>query len=131
MHLIPCPTFWGKPSLLLAVVVHSAGISDREGSILVFDAIKKLFSSLKLVWADSGYTGDILVMIKSLYGRTIDVVKRTDTKFKTLPRRWVVERTFGWISNYRRLSKDYEGDPRSSEAMVYIAMIHLVARRPA
>ena len=116
---------------LLVVVVHSAGISDREGSILVFDAIKNLFSNLTLVWSDGGYTGDILIIIKSLYQRAMEVVKRTDTKFKILPRRWVVERTFGWINNYRRLSKDYERDPRSSEAMVYVAMIHLALRRLA
>ena len=117
--------------LLLAVVVHSAGTPDREASILVFDAIKNLFCKLTLVWADGGYTGDILIMIKSLYQRTVEVVKRTDTKFKILPKRWVVERTFGWTNNYRRLSKDYERDPRSSEGMVYVAMIHLMIGRLA
>jgi putative transposase len=63
----------------------------------------------------------------------LDIIKRSDSQrgFVVLPRRWVVERTFGWLGRYRRLSKDYEELPRTSEAMVYGAMIHLMIRRLA
>jgi putative transposase len=63
----------------------------------------------------------------------LEIVKRSaDIKgFQVLPRRWVVERTFGWLGRYRRLSKDYEGLPETSEALIYAAMIHLMVRRLA
>ena len=66
-----------------------------------------------------------------LYGWVLEVVRRLKgaVGFQKLPKRWIVERTFGWFVGYRRLSKDYERDPRVSETMVYVAMIHLMLRR--
>ena len=115
--------------LLLTVVVHSAGIQDREGSILVFEKIKNSLSRLKLIWADAGYRGDIIAMVKGLYNRVLEVVTRNGKGFKVVRKRWIVERTFGWLLNYRRHSRDYEYLPETSEAMVYIAMVHLMLRR--
>ena len=116
---------------LLTVVVHAADIQDRDGGILVLEKIMVAFSKLKLIWVDGGYRGEFIALAKILFNRTIKVILRTDNKkgFKVLPKRWIVERTFFWISNYRRNSKDYERLPESSEAIVYISMIHLMIRR--
>lgn len=119
--------------LLMAVVVHSAGIKDNEGCILVLDKIKGIFSRLKLIWADGGYRGELIEIAKYYFARKIDVILRNDggkgKGFKVVRKRWIVERTFGWLFNYRRHSKDYERLPETSEAMIYISMIHLMLRR--
>ena len=117
--------------LILAVVVHPANIQDRDGAKLVFEKVRGKFRRLSLVWADGGYAGQLIQWLADFCHWTLQIVKRCDkaTGFHVLPRRWVVERTFGWIGRCRRLSKDYEADPRSSEAMVYIAMIQLMLRR--
>jgi len=84
-----------------------------------------------LIWADGGYAG-ALVQWAAKFGRwVLDIVKRTGDQigFVVLPRRWVVERTFAWFGKYRRLSKDYETLPESSETMIYIAMINLMIHR--
>ena len=67
----------------------------------------------------------------SVCGASVQVVKRIEDRFEVLPRRWVVERTFGWLGRYRRLSKDYELLPEVSESMVYAAMVRLMLRRLA
>ena len=117
--------------LILAVVVHPANIQDRDGAKLVFEKVRGKFRRLSLVWADGDYAGQLIQWLADFCHWTLPIVKRCDkaTGFHVLPRRWVVERTFGWIGRCRRLSKDYEADPRSSEAMVYIAMIQLMLRR--
>jgi putative transposase len=120
--------------LLLTVVVHSAAIQDRDGAKLVLEAIRGRFHRLKKIWADGGYAGALVEWVRSTFcarGLVLEIVKRTDDMegFVVLPRRWVVERTFGWLGRNRRLSKDYEEKPASSEAMVKIAMIHLMTRR--
>jgi len=116
---------------IMTVVVHAADIQDRDGGLLVLQNIISKFSNLKLIWVDGGYRGDFLSFAKTLFNRTMEVVLRTDTdpSFKVVKKRWVVERTFSWLGNYRRHSKDYERLPESSEAMVYISMIHLMVRR--
>lgn len=95
--------------------------------------MKKYLTRLKVIWADSGYAGKLIAWTKRYYGWTMTVVKRSDgvKGFHVLPKRWIVERTFGWFENYRRLSKDYEYDPKTSETMLYIAMIHIMVRRLA
>ena len=115
--------------LLLTVVVHSANIQDREGAILVFDNIKNTLSRLKLTWADGGYKGKIISILKGFYNRLLEVVTRDSKGFKIVRKRWIVERTFGWLCNYRRLSKDYERLPKTSETMIYMAMVHLMLQR--
>lgn len=123
--------------LLLLVIVHSAGIPDGNGGKLLlqklFERIKRTLDNpwcrLKLIWADGGYEV-IVEWVKQHLGWVLEVVRRPkDAKgFVLLPRRWVVERTFGWFGRYRRLSKDFEHQARSSEATVYIASIHRMLR---
>lgn len=119
--------------LLLMVVVHAASIQDRDGAKLVLDKIAKRLPRLKLIWADGGYAGQLIDWVKATCGWVLEIIKRSDDikGFKVLPRRWVVERTFGWLGRYRRLSKDYEGLPECSESMVYITMTRVMLRRLA
>lgn len=118
---------------MLAVVVHGADVQDRDGGDEVLLKIVGLFHRLKLIWADGGYAGQFVEEAKLFFGRVIEIVKRSDDVkgFKVLPKRWIVERTFSWLGRYRRLSKDYESDPRSSEAMIHLAMINLMVHRLA
>lgn len=122
--------------LVLAVVVHPANIQDRDGARLVLDMVRHTFSRLRLIWADGGYAGRLIDWVRDLRTQRKvrqEIVKRSDNVkgFVVLPRRWVVERTFGWLGRYRRLSKDYEQLTGSSEAMIHIAMIGLMAKRLA
>ena len=117
--------------LLIAVVVHTADIQDRDGGLLVFQRIKNMFTRLKLVWADGGYRGEFIASAKRIFGRRVAIILRSDAAkgFRVLPKRWIVEGTFAWISNYRRQSKDYERLPATSEALDYISMIQFMLRR--
>ena len=117
--------------ILLIVVVHTANIQDRDGAKLVLEQIKGNFSRLELIWADSGYSGQLVDWVNSVCGWILEIVKRSDNikGFQVLPHRWIVGRTFGWLGRYRRLSKDYEGLTESSQALIYAAMIHLMVRR--
>ena len=118
--------------LLLLVVVHSAGLPDGTGGKLLlqrwFDQIKgsvhNRWCRLKLIWADGAYE-DIVAFVQQQFGWTLDIVRRPKGAkgFTVLPRRWVVERTFGWFGRYRRLSRDFEHTISSSEAMTYLASI--------
>lgn len=91
------------------------------------------YRRLKLIWADGGYAGQLIGWAKSLGGWALEIVKRSDDVigFAVLPKRWIVERTFGWLGRYRRMSKDYEMLPASSEAMILIVMINLMLHRLA
>lgn len=117
--------------LLLAVVVHPANIQDRDGAKLVLAKLVGKFSRLKLIWADGGYAGKLIEWTQELGHWILEIVKRSDdvTGFQVLPKRWIVERTFAWFGRNRRLSKDYETLTDSSEAIIYLAMIHLMLRR--
>jgi putative transposase len=119
--------------LVLMVVVHTANIQDRDGARLLLAKAKGLFPRLQRIWADGGYAGKLIGWLQETCGWVLEIIKRNDTVkgFKLLPRRWVVERTFGWLGRCRRLSKDYERLPGSSEAMVYWAMTRLMVRRLA
>jgi putative transposase len=112
-------------------VVHPASLQDRDGAKLVFEKIKDNCSRLKLIWADGAYAGQLVEWVKNVCGWLLEIVKRNhDVKgFQLLPRRWVVERTFGWFGRYRRLSKDYEFQTDTSENMILIAMIQLMVHR--
>ena len=117
--------------LLLAVVVHAANIQDRDGAKLLLAKIHNLFPRLQLIWADSGYAGQLVEWVLDFGGWILDIVKKDpQTKgFHVLPKRWIVERTLAWLGRYRRLSKDYEYLCQTSEAMIQAAMIHLMLRR--
>jgi putative transposase len=120
--------------LVLCVVVHSAQLQDRDGARLLFERILTRFPRLKLIWADGGYAGPKLGdWLKQVCRWVLEIVKRSDPihTFEVQPHRWIVERTFGWFNRERRLSKDYEQLPETSEAWVYVTMIRLMLRRLA
>ena len=117
--------------LLLAVAVHAASVQDRDGARLVLARLVGRFPRLELIWADGGYAGQLVESVAAMLGWTLAIVKRADDLrgFRVLPKRWIVERTFGWLGRYRRLSKDSEERTGSGEAMLYLAMTHLMIRR--
>lgn len=120
--------------LILAVVVHPANVQDRDGARLVLSQLKERFGWLRLIWVDGGYAGPALAQwLKALLprrGLRLEVVKRTQLHtFAVLPKRWVVERTFGWLNNYRRLAKDYEYHAANSEALILIAASKIMVSR--
>src|SRR6266700_4141533 len=113
--------------LVLKVVVHEANIQDRQGVPLLLEPIQGLFPRMKKAWVPHGDLSDL-----SKVWFTYERIKPEPKKFRgVLPRRWVVERTFAWIGRYRRMSKDYEYLPSSSESMVQLTMIRLMVRRLA
>jgi putative transposase len=115
------------------VVVHAANVQDRDGAKLVLAKLAGRFPRLWLVWADGGYAGALLIWALVGGGWVIEVVKKPAgaTTFAVLPKRWIVERTFAWLGRCRRLSKDYEALPATSEAWIHVAMIHLMLKRLA
>jgi putative transposase len=120
--------------LLLTVIVTSADVPDRDGARMLLRVLRHRFTRLRLMWADSAYTGFLATWLYGLRPRgrvRLEIIKRLDQAkgFVLLPKRGVVERTFGWFGKYRRLSKDYEYLTASSEAMIYVAMTHLMVRR--
>jgi putative transposase len=121
--------------LVLVVWVHKASLAERAGAKgLLQRALLKAFDRLGLIWADGGYDGQPMVQwVAQVCGWLFEVIKRSDKAqgFVILPRRWVVERTFAWLGNFRRLSKDYEVLTKTSEAMIYAAMVCLMLRRLA
>ena len=116
--------------LIWSLVVHGADAQDRDGAKLVLNKVQGKMSRLKLIWADGGYAGKLSEWVKQLSGWVLEIVKRNDDiqGFVVLPKRWIVERTFGWFGWYRRLSKDYEKLTENSEAMIYVCMIHRMLR---
>jgi putative transposase len=110
---------------LLNVVVHRANIADREGAYFVLEDVSHVYPTLHKLWADQGYTGELVTEVQQSEGITLEIVAKIEGQrgFVVLPRRWVVERTFAWLGRYRRLSKDYEQRTEYSEAWVYVASI--------
>lgn len=119
--------------LILAVLILKADIQDRDGARTLLEKVKGQFLRLQRIWADGGYAGALVEWVKNLCGWVLEIVKRSDTAagFEVLPHRWIVERTFGWLNRSRRLSKDFERLPASSEAMVYLAILPLMTKRLA
>ena len=121
--------------MVMAAVVHSAGIQDRDGAKLVLKKMVGKFPRLEKILADGIYNGGIAEWAKEVGGWIWELVIRPKEedeekkKFKVLKWRWIVERTFAWLGRYRRFSKDYEGSEESSEAWIYVAMTHLMLRR--
>jgi transposase len=118
--------------LLVGAEVHPADIQDRDGAVLVIEAIHQLFPWLRHLFADSVYNGPNLHAARTKFGNwTIEIVKRAADAigFELLPRRWVVERTFAWLNRNRRLAKDFEASIASAKAWVYIASLQLLTRR--
>jgi putative transposase len=122
--------------LLLTVIVTAATVQDRDGAKLLLEVLQHQFARLRLIWADGAYGGELLAWMWALRPWRkvrLEIVKRPKgvKGFQLLPWRWIVERTFGWLGRYRRLSKDYEYLTQTSEAMIRVAMIHLMIRRLA
>jgi putative transposase len=124
--------------LLLAVVVTEASVSDPRGGRLVLSTLRGLGTGkrLRLIWVDGTYRGGLVKWVRKHLRFVLEPVLRSDdTKdvkgWVALPRRWVIERTFSWLSYSRRLARDYEVLPKSSEAFIYIAMTRIMLRRLA
>ena len=118
--------------LLLAVVITAANVQDRDGARPLLWNLHRACKKIVLIWADAGYTAGKLAAWATAMKITIEVVAKRDRHvFEVLPRRWVVERTFAWISKHRRTVRDYEHLPASHEAMITWAMIALMTRRLA
>ncbi|UGQ10955.1 IS5 family transposase [Yinghuangia sp. ASG 101] len=119
--------------LLLRVLVTAAGVTDREAAARMLPALRARHRHLRRIWADGSYTGDLVDWADEHLDIALTVVKRTDDVrgFVVLPRRWVVERTFGWLMRSRRLARDYETLPTSSETIAWWSMAMLMTRRLA
>jgi transposase len=137
--------------LILAVLVHGAEVSEREGAGWLLERVQSArqagrggFKRLRHLWLDAGYNAkEWLAWVEATLGWTVEVVRKPRRwgwfpegvkpppmpAFTVVKRRWVVERTFAWLDGYRRLSKDYEYLPESSEAMIRLAMINLMLHR--
>jgi transposase len=117
--------------LILDVVITAACVQDRQGARPLLWNTHRACRNVRLVWADAGYTGKLASWAKSMKMTLQIVSKRDPHTFEVLPRRWVVERTFAWLSKHRRTVRDYERLPASHEAMILWAMIALMTRRLA
>jgi putative transposase len=118
---------------LLAVLVTSAAVQDRDGARLLLQNLAGFCKKLRLIWVDGSYRGSLIDWVAEKFSFRLRPVLRPEGQkgFVLLARRWVVERTFAWLGYHRRLSKDYERLPQSSEAFIYIAMTRLLLRRLA
>ncbi|MEM8899237.1 MAG: IS5 family transposase [Bacteroidota bacterium] len=117
--------------LLLCVHVHPANIHDIKAGFEVLEKLRGRFPRLRKIWADGGYQGPLGEKVKIRLGWIIEIVqrKRPWEGFKPLTKRWVVERTFAWFESYRRLAKDFEFLPQTSETMITLAMTRLMLKR--
>ena len=121
--------------LLILVVVTAANVTDYDGARTLLSQLnekRRQFPRLCLIWVDGGYRGkDFMEWVMDSYRWVLEVIKRSDDAqgFVLLPRRWVVERTFGWMMWNRRLSKEYERLTQTSESFIYIASIKLMVNR--
>ena len=119
---------------MVGAVIHAADVQDRDGAPGVLAMIRHRYPWLRHVFADGGYAGKKLKAALGRMGKwTIQIVKRSDKAkgFEVIPRRWVVERTFAWLSRNRRLAKDFERTIESATAWLFIASVQLLARRIA
>ena len=135
------------PGLPIAVQIQAASVQERDGAPPVIAQAKAKAPRLKHIWGDSGFAGQCVEKVRVETGITLEIVKRprqgdarswvqegtspapAQVGFKILPRRWVVERSFGWLGRYRRHSKDYEATTESSLAWIHIAFVRLLIQR--
>ena len=122
--------------LILAIMITPASVQDRDAAKSLIKFLVAMHGRLRIIWADGGYLGSLVQWVKQLrpFGKLrLEIVRRCDQTrgFKVLPKRWIVERTFGWLYKSRRLCRDYEVRPDHSEAMIRICMIRLMLKRLA
>ena len=118
----------------MVVQVTSASVQDQHQLPSLLEVGRQRSQRLELVWLDEGYQNNLMhLLVAYQLGILLEIVPKPARQkgFVPLPRRWVVERTFAWLGRYRRLSKDYEFEPQSSESMIYLAMSKLMLRRLA
>lgn len=120
--------------LLLKVVVSEGNAGERVlAAYALMELVEErpeLLEKVEVMWVDSGYDGDKFALsVWLMIQAHVEVMRRTEKEFEILPKRWVVERTFGWFNQYRRLSKDYERLPEMSEAAIYAVMTRIMLRR--
>ena len=115
---------------VLAVGVHAANLHDSQGAYPLLKKTFEIVPTLRMMWADQGYQGEELATwVKDTFGCELEIVKKTTKGFKVLPRRWVVERTFAWLSRYRRLVRVYEKRVASSIAMIWVSSIRILLKK--
>jgi transposase len=134
--------------IVLKVCVSPASVDDREGAMVLLSLLGQGLARLRQVWADAGYRGAFVQWAMRVLGIRVEITHRRDgglrhtwapadaeprsvPRFAVVPRRWVVERTFGWFGRWRRMSKDYEYLTSTSENVVYLAMSLILVRRGA
>ena len=114
------------------MLVTEANASERLGPMIVLDEAKEKLSKLQVIWVDQGYSGkNFAKAVQQVCGEQVrvEVIERISKTFERLPKRWIVERTFGWLNRFRRLSKDYELYSEVSEAMIYGSLLRLMVKR--
>lgn len=114
------------------MLVTEANASERLGAVVVLDEAKEKLANLEVVWVDQGYSGQKFAKaVQQVCGEgvRVEVIERMSKTFESLPKRWIVERTFGWLNRFRRLSKDYEVYSETSEAMIHSSLMRLMVRR--
>jgi transposase len=116
----------------VCVVVCSAGVQDRDGAKSVL-LDTRLRTRVRFLFADGGFAGRLLDWAATILATTLHIVRKPVGQhgFAVIPRRWAVERTFAWLTAHRRLARDYERDPRTSEAMIRWAATNTITRRIA
>ncbi len=119
--------------LIILVSVTAASVQERSEAKKMLESIKNCIPRFKLIWADGGYTGPLIEWVLQKCGWALEIIKPTKSTpgFHVRPWCWIVERTLGWLNKNRRLSKDYECLTETSEALIQIAMIRIMARRLA
>lgn len=119
--------------MVLVVLVLAANVQDRDAGWIMLRAMHATYPSITKVWADGAYAGELVERAHNELNIDVEIVKKPrDTHmFQVLPIRWIVERTFGWWNRERRLSKDYERLPSTTQAFVHVTMIRLMTRRLA
>jgi transposase len=117
--------------LLLCVMVMAASVSEPAGGVEILDEVQKRCPTIRKIWADRGYSGALVAYVQRWCRFVLDIVKPDPHQrgFHVQRKRWVVERLFGWLVGWRRLSKDYETTIDSSESMIKITMIRLMLKR--
>ncbi|WP_329460568.1 IS5 family transposase [Streptomyces sp. NBC_01497] len=123
----------GTVGLLLMINVGAGDVTDRQAAADMLPALRERFPAITRLWADGGYTGTLITWALAVLHLVVTVIRRSDdtSGLVVLPRRWVVERRFGWLMRSRRLVRDYERRPDTSEAMILWSMTMLMARRLA